>query len=152
MKLSHLLLFLFKHIYCDSTRTKFFNAVFKVDVNKKHYEKKPMLFALFVCVQSYFCAHSAICVCLVVSQCYFCAFSGNYLCTVHFYSTILFMLLCLELFSLNIFNFDKKPFMPQIGNLLACIYVFLILIWRILALYIRYSLVKANTVKVKIFQ
>ena len=51
-------------------------------------------------------------------------------------------------FKPNIFN--KRPFMPQLGNFLACTYVLFTLIWRIFALSI--YLVKAKIVKDKIPQ
>ena len=106
---------------------------------------------LFVCIQCYLCFYSVICVRAVLFmcvQCYFC--SVTYVHTVFFACTMLFMDFYFELFSLNIFN--KKPFMPQIRNFLACTYMAFILIRYILALYLPYNLVQAKIDKAKIFQ
>ena len=92
-----------------------------------------MLIALFVCAQCYLRVPSAICVCIAI-----------------YVFTVLFVCLKFEPFSLYIFS--RRPFMLLIRNVLACMYVFFTLTWRISALYIQYSLVKAKTVKPKTFQ
>ena len=118
---------------------------------KKHYEENHghlcylcafsaiyVFIVLFVCVQCYLCVYSVISAVLLMYIQYF------------FACTMLFMDFYFELFSLNIFN--KKPFMPQIRNFLACTYMAFILIRYILALYLPYNLVQAKIDKAKIFQ
>ena len=151
LKFLHLLLFLFKRIYCDLTSNEIFNEVGRIYVMKKHYEENHVhlcylcafsaiyvFIVLFVCVQCYLCVYSVISAVLLMYIQYF------------FACTMLFMDFYFELFSLNIFN--KKPFMPQIRNFLACTYMAFILIRYILALYLPYNLVQAKIDKAKIFQ
>ena len=127
----HLLLFFFKHMYCDLANNKIFNAVCKINEMIKALRRKKVLFC-------YLCAVRR--VLFMSAQCYLCAYSA------FLYVQCLYF----EPFSLNIFN--NRPFMSQIGSFLTYVYMFYILIEHILALYIQYGLVQAKIVEAKTFQ
>ena len=84
---------------------------------------------LFVSIQCYICAMSVFCVC-TVPLCQYSPIYGRIVLIVriqcYLYAYSVTCLLYFKPFALNISN--KMPFMLRIGNCLACMYVFFILI------------------------